>query len=72
MRRWTLKECQRSGGVKEDEIQPVNQRENLAAFGTLHTCQCVQSVGLQNAKKEREQVAVNWPLNQGEQQSGEQ
>lgn len=33
------RECQRSGGVKEDEIQPVNQREDLAGLGTLHTCQ---------------------------------
>lgn len=72
VRQWTLKECQRSGGVKEDEIQPVNQREDLAAFGTLHTCQCVRSVGLQIAKKEREQVAVNWLLNQGEHQSGKE
>lgn len=47
-------------------------REKIWQPGTLHTCQCVQSVGLQIAKKEREQVAVNWPLNQGEQQSGEQ
>lgn len=51
VRRWTLKECQRSGGVKEDEIQPVNQREDLAAFGTLHTCQRVRSVGASDRKE---------------------
>lgn len=71
VRPWTLEECQRSGGVKEDEIQPVNHREDLAAFGTLHTCQCVQSVVLQVAKRERGGVAVNWLLN-SEQPSNKQ
>lgn len=53
VRRRTLKECRRSGGVKEDETQPVNQREDLAAFASLHTCGCVRSVALQVAEGKR-------------------